>query len=167
MERLLTAIHEAGHAVAHVRLSLSHDGAHIIPNRDGLLGAAAGEGPEHIDDSHTAESVVIACCAGYAALVAAGHADEAARSGADDDFEQACQVIESWSLPGGIRAWQDRAVALMREPENVAAVALVAEHLMQHERLDGDYVDVLVEMADGAISEGEFAQYLQLRGAAS
>ena len=26
-----TAIHEAGHAVAHVRLGLGHDGAHIIP----------------------------------------------------------------------------------------------------------------------------------------
>ena len=120
------AIHEAGHAVAHVRLGLDHDGANIIPDEDGQLGGAAGEGQEHVEGERGAKHVVLAFCAGYAALVAAGHAEDTARVGADDDFEQAREVIDSWGLPGGFESWQAQAVELMSRPENVAAVALVA-----------------------------------------
>lgn len=162
-----TAIHEAGHAVAHVRLALEHAGAHIIPDGVRLLGAAIGEGQEHVYDKSKAERVVVAFCAGYAALVAAGYVDEMARTGADDDFDQACQLIEFWGLTGDIAAWQAQAVQLMRQPENMAAVDLVSKHLLQRERLDGDFVGVLVELADGDATDADFARYLQIRGIAS
>lgn len=159
------AIHEAGHAVAHVRLELEHDGADIV-RADGRLGAARGEGIEHVFDRSGAERVTLALCAGYGAMVAAGYNDDQARAGTDggakSDFELARELIEKWLLPG-LDEWLVRAVDLMRAPENVAAVALVAKHLSQHERLDGDYVDVLVELADGNATEAEFARYLALR----
>lgn len=162
-----TAIHEAGHAVAHVRLRLDHDGAHIIPDGESLLGAAAGEGQRHVWDKDQAGPVVLACCAGYAACLAAGYADDKARAGTEADFVEAGEVIEHWGLDGGIEAWQSESAELMSRPENRAAVALVAEHLLQRKRLDGDYVEVLIGMADGITTEAEFAQYLQLRGIAS
>lgn len=157
-----TAIHEAGHTVAHIRLGMEHDGADII-RVDGRLGAAKGEGKKHVWDENGAESVVLACCAGYAAMIAAGHTEDEALSGVYKDFEEAGEVITAWALPGSIEDWQARAVDLMRRPENVAAVALIAEHLLQRKCLDGDYCDVLVELADGETNEAEFARYLAFR----
>jgi len=66
-------------------------------------------------------------------------------------------------LPDDLEAWLAQAVELMRRPENVAAVALLAEHLLRHKTLDGDYLGVLVELADGNCTEAEFARHLQLR----
>ena len=160
-----TAIHEAGHAVAHVRLGLGHDGAHIIPNEeDGTLGGALGEGAKQVWDKDGAEPVVLSFLAGYAALVAAGVSVSVARRGADQDFEEAEEVISFWGLHGDIEVWLARSVELMRRPENLAAVALVAEHLLQRRRLPFDYVGVLVDMADGNVTEADFARFLRFQG---
>ena len=157
-----TAIHEAGHTVAHIRLGLEHDGANII-RVDGRLGAAKGEGKGHVWDKGGAESVVLAFCSGYAAMVAVGCTEFEALAGTEDDFEQAGELIAEWVLPGDIEAWQARAVDLMCRHENMAAVALIAEHLLQRKRLDGDYCDVLVEVSDGAATKADLARYLALR----
>lgn len=160
-----TAIHEAGHAVAYIRLNLDHGGAEIVPKEEaGTLGSAAGEGLEHVWDKEQAGPAVLALCAGYAALAAAGHGDDVARGGTDSDFESAEHLIDFWALSGTLEDWMARAVVLMSSPENVAAVAKVAEHLLEHKRLDGDYIAVLVELADGDCTEQEFKQYLQNRG---
>ena len=159
-----TAIHEAGHAVAHVRLGLDHEGAHIVADGNGLLGAATGEGQAHVWNTAGAERVVLAFCAGYAALVASGGDHGQAVDGTGDDFEQAQELIDFWGLAGDLAVWQRRAVELMRKPENLAAVALVARHLQERKRLDGELVDVLVSVADGETTEEEFETYLAYRG---
>ncbi len=162
-----TAIHEAGHAVAHCRLSIEHDGAHIVPDDEaGLLGAAIGAGIRHVWSEPEAQSMVIAFCAGYGALIAAGYPDDVAIAGTDDDFGQAQQLLSFWSLSGHLDDWKARAVQLMRKPENVAAVALVARHLLDRERLDGEFVDVLVEVADGESTEADLHRYLMMRSMA-
>lgn len=154
-----TAIHEAGHVVAHVRLDLGHDGGHIVPEEN-ILGAALGEGFEHVWDKSGAEPVVLAFCAGYAAMIAAGYGEDRARAGTGSDFDGVQKLIDFWELPGTLEDWLAKSVALMRRPENVKAVALVAEHLMRHKRLTGDYCNVLVELADGEATEAEFSHYV-------
>lgn len=167
MDRRTTAIHEAGHAVAHSRLRIDHDGASIDPDPDsGLLGFARGAGARHVESKDAAGDMVLAFCAGYAALIAADYPDDVALTGAGDDFEQAQELLNFWLLPGGLDEWRARAVELMRKPENVAAVALVARHLLDRGRLDGDFVDVLVEVADGEASEADLQRYLLMRGLA-
>ena len=164
MDKAHTAIHEAGHAVAHVRLEIDHDGASIAPDPEkGRLGYALGHGQEGVWDERSAENMVLAFCAGYAALIAVGCADNVARCGANDDFEQAQELMVFWGLAGSLDTWQEKVVELMRQPENVAAVALVAKHLLQRKRLDGGVVDVLVEVADGHATEAEFERYLTMR----
>ena len=156
--RRATAIHEAGHVVAHIRLNIEYGHVTIAPKGD-TLGAATAAGQEHVWKKEDAGPMVIAFCAGYAAMIAAGYSEEDARRGCDDDFEQAAELLDYWGLPDGLEAWQPRAVELMRSPENVSAVALFAEHLLRHERLEADYLDVLIELADGAITEADFAHY--------
>jgi hypothetical protein len=106
--------------------------------------------------------VVIAYCAGYAAMIAAGYSDVDSRSGADDDFDNAEQLIEFWGLPDGIAIWQGRAVEMMREPENIAAVALVADYLVRHGKLAGDVCDEIVKAADGKTTQPELERFLRL-----
>lgn len=160
-----TAIHEAGHAVAHIRYGIDHNGATIVSDPDrGLLGAAAALGADSVWDKAAAESQVIAFCAGYAALVAAGCPPDAAVEGADDDFAQATELLEFWGLEGALQDWQARTVEVMQRPENVAAVSLLARHLLERKTLDGDHCEVLVEVADGVSTEADLARYLVMRG---
>ena len=163
---LATARHEAGHVVAHLRLGIDQDQATIVSKTapgGQWIGAVAAEGAQHVWNKEQAGPMVLAFAAGYAALVAAGYSDDAARIGADDDFEQAAHLIDFWGLVGGFEAWLMQAVEFMRRPENVAAVAMIADHLLQHETLDGECLSVLVDVADGNCTEAEFAQYLRLR----
>jgi hypothetical protein len=161
------ATHEAGHAVAHVRLGLDHEGANIMPNdADGTLGGAAGTGAGQVWQADEAGPVVLGYCAGYAALVAAGCSKADALRGADQDFAEAESVISTWALPDGLEGWKARAVEMMQRPENVEAVALVAQHLTQRKSLSPDHVDALVELSDGQITADEFEQFLQLQGLA-
>lgn len=165
-----TAHHEAGHAVAHIRLGIEQLSATIAPKAvpgGRRLGAVIAEGVQQVWNKEQAAPMVIAFGAGYAALVAAGHGDHEARDGADDDFDQAQYLIDFWGLPDTLDASLAQAVELMRRPENVAAVALVAEHLLKHKMLDADYLAVLVDLADGNTTEAEFARYLQLRSFAA
>ena len=158
----LVALHEAGHAVAHVRLGIQQSTATIKPT-DWTTGAVTGEGVENVWSAEQAAPMVEAYCAGYAALVAAGYGEKIAQQCCDSDFEHAAHLIEFWQLTGDIEQWKSRAVALMSAPENTRAAQLVAEHLLIHETLDDGYLDVLVELADGNRSEQEFPQYLQFR----
>jgi hypothetical protein len=159
----LTALHEAGHAVAHARLGIQQLQATIVAQA-WRAGAVTAEGLQHVWNAEQAGPMVEAYCAGYAALIAAGHDEAVAASGCEDDFESAERLIQDWGLAGTLDIWKARAVALMSQPDNKRAAALVAEHLLAHKRLDSDYLNVLVEMADGECTEAEFQQYLALRG---
>lgn len=164
-DRREIALHEAGHALAHVRLLVDHDGAHILSDEEaGLLGAATGAGVRHVWGANEAKDMVIAFCAGNGALKAAGYPEEVALAGTGDDFEQAQDLLDFWGIAGDLSVWKDAAVELMRRPENVAAVALIAQNLLDRDRLDGELVEVLVNLADGEATEEDFQRYLLMRG---
>ena len=157
-----TAIHEAGHAVAHERLDIFQGDTSIIHD-DTSLGRVLAEGAESVYSSSEARPMVLAYCAGYAALVAAGYDHETAQIGADNDFESASCLIEDWALEGTLTDWQAKAVELMSEPRNITAVARIARELIAYERLGEDTVSILVDVADGNIPEAEYAKYLALK----
>jgi ATP-dependent Zn protease len=78
-----TAIHEAGHAVAHCRLEILQGLVSIEPNAETqTLGRSTAEGAEHVWSREEAESQVLALYAGYGALLAAGYPHEIAEHGA-------------------------------------------------------------------------------------
>lgn len=158
-----TATHEAGRAVARVRLQLDHQGANLVPINGGLLGASAGDRGEDVWEAERAKLATIACCAGYAALIAAGLSEDDACAVTGDDFDKANKLIGDWALQNSIEVWKLLAVDLMRRTANVAAVALVAQHLQVLQQLDVDYVEQLIHLADGDTTEQEFAEYLKLR----
>lgn len=156
-----TAVHEAGHAVAMIRLQLDTAMTSVVPDEERQsLGHVLGAGPDNVWTAEEAPAHVLACLAGYGALVAAGYPEEMACNGADDDFEQARELIEFWRLDGDLDAWREKASSMMREPQNVAAVALVAEYLQRHRRLSIEHLDILVELADGRITEQEWQRFL-------
>ena len=148
------AIHEAGHAVAQVRLEILQGRATIKPTTD-LLGSVVAEGENHVYSKNDAISQVLALYAGYAALVANGHNEDAARDGAGDDFDKANHLIESWEL-GNRDDWLLKAINMMKEPKNIKAVKRIANELLDQETVDGDTLDILVDVADGGITEEEY-----------
>jgi len=153
------AIHEAGHIVAYIRLRIDCGGASIIQNDDSL-GRADGEGCAYTQDDAVAR--VLATCAGYAALVAAGYPEGSAQEGCGSDFEGATEAIDFWQL-GSLAEWKQKAIELMARPENIKAVDLIASALVEKGRLDGDHCQVLVELADGEASPEDYQQYLAAR----
>ena len=102
-------------------------------------------------------------CAGCASLMALGYNAEVARSGADDDLENAFNLLEMWDLPGTLDEWLLRSAETMSEPENVRAVEFVANALMEYKTLDGDYVEMLVEWADGNMTDDEWHQFVSFQ----
>lgn len=142
-----TALHEAGHAVAHVRLLdalgnalISH--ISIVPNPDAnTLGHMSAE--DDPCDASVAAATVTVLCAGYAALVAAGYEDKEARDGAWSDFERAQELIDAWKLDP-LEACMGKAVMLMLEDRNINAVRTVASEVLVKRRLDGDYIHALI-----------------------
>lgn len=157
-----TAIHEAGHAVAHVRLNILQGRVTIVPN-DGRLGSSTAEGSDSVTSATEAADQVLAYCAGYAACIAAGFDRDTAALGCWDDFEQAQELVDFWSLDGNLDEWRDQAVAMMSSTENIAAVALVAKWLLQDGTVDEQLLDVLVERADGNIDDEELKRFLAIR----
>ena len=158
------AIHEAGHAVACVRLFPSRvsDNVSIEPDHEEMsLGRHASEELRvsvHTSDNQ-ADVIFLAeatyCCAGYAALLAAGHSKAQALAGCDQDFDEAGSFLE---------AGKRDAVELMRRPENLRAVELIAKELLQRKRLNGDHVAVLIDFSDGETTAEEYRAYLGLLG---
>ena len=160
------AIHEAGHAVAYARLFPGRPilTATIIPDYDD---AAAGY-VQHLDDhSFVAasasddeaddhfERAATFYLAGYAALLAAGESEKVALVGCESDFEQAGDRVDTAKVA---------ALALMAEPANRQAVALVASKLLEWKTLDSDHIAVLIDLADGECTQAEYVEFLALSG---
>jgi len=154
-----TAIHEAGHAVAHYRLHGSSryvGNISIIPH-EGNAGHTYQE--EEWDCNHESMSKeVLILCAGYAACVAAGLDHTRAMEGCGSDFEKANRIIGGWELePIDIQI--AAATTLMEQPKNRRAVQRLADELVRRQTLPGQEIDVLIDLADGEISEEEYAKY--------
>lgn len=156
-----TAIHEAGHAVAFVRLFPARVCGDVsIEPEEGRLGGHIGEeltvclntADEQAEAQFEAEAVY--CCAGYAAMLAAGYPEEQAIELCESDFVEAGHRLE---------VGKRKAVELMRRPENRLAVERVAEELLHRKRLDGDHILVLIDVADGETTVEEYHAYLSLR----
>jgi len=155
-----TALHEAGHAVAHMRLGIRQDAVSIQPNDEKkTLGYCSAEGLEHVWDREGAEPQALALYAGYAALLAAGYPQEVAEHGAWGDFEQAEQLIEYWGI-GTPEEWRAKSVEFMARPENVAAVRRLADGLMQYKTIDGQLIDLFIAVADGEITEYDLSRVI-------
>ena len=164
-----TAIHEAGHAVAHCRLDIqqafiSIDPENIYDDEGNLLGTTLGkaiaEGVEHVYDQVQAGDQTLAYYAGYAALLAAGYSEEDASRGADDDFALAGYLIDLWQI-GEETEWKHKAKILMLDDANIVAVARVAEELLLERRLVMGQIGALIEVADGDMPEQEYQRCKQ------
>ena len=153
------AYHEAGHAVAYIRLDIMQSMITIEPNAE-TLGRTTAEGPDSVWSEQGAAATVLALLAGYAALVAAGYSHEVAMKGADSDMEKAEDLIESWGLQPDLAYWLDQAIEMMREPRNMAAVERVAAELEQRRTIDAQLADVLVDLSDGETTPAEFATFI-------
>ncbi len=157
-----TAIHEAGHAVAHARLGIDQARVTVVADdRKGTMGyvLAACEA----SSEEEARRQVLAYCAGYAAVVASGSDPEAATEGCDLDFETARALLEFWTPAGALEDSKADAVRMMSTAENRKAVAVVADYLERHQAADADVVDVLIELADGQCTAEEFDRFLLMR----
>lgn len=159
---LKTAIHEAGHAVAHIRYRLDYDYV-TIRCGESTLGHVTGEGVENVWDRDNALEQAIAYCAGYAAMRNAGLSDKAARLGCDDDFEHAEHLIKFWKLEP-LEFILTQAINLMELPENRKAVEVISKHLVDWQTLDGDYISVLVDVLDDPeATDADWNKYLMFR----
>lgn len=167
IDRTHTAIHEAGHAVACLRLwETGRDTGNVTIDRTGSkLGSHLAEeiifpanGPVTAEERQEFENEAIYSCAGYAALIAAGYDEATAVLGCDPDFETADYVTER-----PLAEIKQKAVALMQRPENIKAVSRIAEELLQRTTLDYWDVEVLIEVADGNVTEEEYQTVLALK----
>jgi len=162
-----TACHEAGHAVAFVRLFDGREQGRVtIEPRGDAAGCHLAEvlsfpptEDETPEQRATIENEAIYACAGYAALVATGYSKEEAGRGCDSDFEDA----EAGSKKS-LEIVKKEAVLLMSRPENMKAVARIAKELIQEKTLDADQVEILIEIEDGHTTEDEYKWYLTQSG---
>ena len=157
-----TAIHEAGHAVAFVRLwpnarisdnvTIEREQNTLGYHRAEEICFPAIDDPDEITrlDSEF-EKEAIYCCAGYAALVAAGYSEEEALLGANSDFAKAKEVADL-----SMEEISKKSVELMTQPDNIAAVAKVADELLRRKTIYGDQVETLVELSDGEITDDDY-----------
>ncbi len=155
MELRLTAIHEAGHAVAHIRFESPQSFATIKPNNN-IAGSVSAN--DDADDRDEGIGQVMSYCAGYAACVAAGYPEDQAKGGCDLDFDTAQGLIKIWSLKE-LSHWQSQAVELMRRPENLRAIDLIGQYLMQHGTIDDERMRTVVEVAEGQTTLHWFEAY--------
>jgi hypothetical protein len=158
----ITAYYEAGHAVAQFRFGVP-DAFSAIDWSEGALERVIVEGKQHVSSAAEAEKQVLCCCAGYAALIAQGLGSEEASQGAADDFENAGELIETWGLSGTLDEWRVRAMELMEKDNNIRAVEFVGDALMKYLTLTAEYVDVLIERADGDVSDEEWREFVASR----
>ena len=162
---LITAIHEAGHAVADRRLFGDRSfswGIALVPEQDqeeqGMDAWNMIDRLGNDDDQSTADNDVVRC-AGYAAVVAAGFSEAEAEAGC---YER--DYYDFRMVRGDLETAKAKAIELMREPENVEAVKRIADELLLRRRLHGDHVGLILDLAFGEITEQFYLQLLSARG---
>jgi hypothetical protein len=142
-ERVSTAYHEAGHAVAGERLGFTSAGVSIASR-----GAKRG-GARVFGDWQTlkeARAEIVCLLAGYAADVKHGTALREARNGCGADFAEARRVSRFVGEP--IARGRARAAAFVRERRNWRAIDLIALQLLASTKISGAAVSTTVEIAD-------------------
>lgn len=157
------AVHEAGHGLARLRLFPDQYFEHIsIEQEEDSLGRVrlsfdTTVVPRSSSDQEAEDvflSDAICACAGYAACIISGFSQEQALTGCESDFERAGHRKERAS---------ELALELLGSDENVRALRLIADKLIELTTIDHDHIGVLIELADGDCSEEEYHEYLELR----
>ena len=157
------AAHEAGHAVAHIRLfpEIPFKDMSIVEN--GQIGSRGNlnlafemdvvpvDLPKDEAEAHFLKDAILAC-AGYAASLCVGYDERISLTGCESDFERAGHLLENGKI---------QAIDLMSEPRNIVAVQRLAEELLKHESLDFEHVEGIVMVSDGEMSEIEYLEYLE------
>ncbi|MCS7466116.1 hypothetical protein NZK35_05440 [Stieleria sp. ICT_E10.1] len=158
---LITAIHEAGHTVAHRRFFpnwyLFGVACVLVEEQEeeGAAGWSANEQLSGNEDAQTMADFDTYLCAGYGAVLAARYSEDEAAAGCENDFSK---------VQGARAAAKAMALDLMRQPENVKAVKRIADELMLRRRLHSDHVTMLIDLSDGEITESEYQEALSFRG---
>jgi hypothetical protein len=156
-ERL--AVHEAGHTVAiyltghYVELT-----ATIVPGK-GYRGRATG-----MEEEWSAEQAADWCfvaAGGYAGMRVTGQPEAIARIGTWADFEVVEHYADKWALPG-LEHHLQLAVERMSPQQVVAAVRAVADALLEHQTVGGDWLERRIEYAMGEFGAQEWAEYEHL-----
>jgi len=152
------AFREAGHAVAHNRLR----GPRRYPDVLSIISYANGTGSgtreeDWSTDAEYMQDKVVILCAGYAACIAAGIEEALATQSCYFDLAKAKEIIVGWHLAPFEEHLED-ANDLMWQPENRRAVARLADELTRHLLLLPQEIDVLIDVANDAISEAELAR---------
>lgn len=158
-----TALHEAGHAVAFYRLfpdSSAFD-VTIIP-RDGALGMFKGEDVsfeelETPDDvlKETLQKHAIYCCAGYGVLLAEGFEEAIAMEGCESDFQHAGELLAE-----GKTGAKD----LFADTRNIDAAKFLAQELIVHRAMVGEWAEVAIEVGLGMATDDDYRAYLAMSG---
>lgn len=151
------AIHEAGHAVIGYRHGLSIAMTSIKPNPDSA-GRVSGSGGAYNEDE--AASHILTALAGFAAMVAFGLASDEARIGASSDYEGAAELLAFWFAGDNLADWERRALAEVEADRK--AIKAVADALLAHETLSDFHLAVLIEHADGDMTDEEAARALRM-----
>ena len=153
------AIHKAGHAVAHARLfgdgwrlrnTLSIEGA-VGRGGDNVAQELSQVGPgESLGDMfRDSESDAIYACAGFAAMLVAGYSARDAEGGCGGDFTAATRISD---LP--LDKIKSKAVELLGQPENIAAVTRLSRELIDRRTLDPTEVELIIDISDGRRDAG-------------
>ena len=74
------------------------------------------------------------------------------------DFEKAERVCN-------VRLYvsKEQAMALMMQPQNIAAVARVAGELLSRSTLESKEIEILIDVADGEATEQDYQRYLTMK----
>jgi len=171
------AFHEAGHAVADVRLGLTFAGVSIVPNQSkGTLGRSycfcddqyeilrsPSGGLEQCINPEKAERVVISLLAGFCAEIRYGAPKRKARNGARDDFEKAQQILRELRGNTDLRPWLTKASQFVSECWPL--IRVIASELIETKELDETEVETILSAAGGEYgAAGDLARYRVLAG---
>lgn len=148
--RRSVAFHEAAHAVATIRNGDVCGGVTIVPRNEVLGEARAEDWFDRDDDSRGA--VLVGLLAGYAAELALGREEAPARARACSDFEKAHEIMRALGQIDEA-AWVEKARGFVAE--NWAAIELVAIDLLKYGAVDGQLLEVIVDVADGETTPDE------------
>lgn len=164
-----TALHEAGHCVAFIRLLPDRVGSIVTiePDKDeGTLGHHAAEdfssppakSKEELAVQNAETELDAVCyCAGFAAVRVAGFNRKEAEYGCGGDFECA----ESFSRQP-LEALKEKAIELMQRVENIRAVRRLTDELLIQKTIGPDMIEDLVALADGEITEEEYRAFIKM-----
>jgi len=144
------AYHEAAHAVAQLRFSMTCDEVSIVPDEDSLGHANPLDG---FDDAENAGKYILSLLAGHVACI---HLDpssvQSSRAGSSYDFEEAERilgVLEDVVDETCWDRWLEKTREWVTDEANWRAIEEVAAELLEYQSLDDFELEMIVAGVDG------------------